>query len=448
MAVDDTTLSDEEEEEEETVLYMNPFENPVIDPTTAAGQRLWSTATKGLTDQFNGTRANLSNFIADVSTHCHMCNLEEILRIPSLTHVTPAGAPVIKSLLHEPSLITLEAVIAARNTRNQAPATHESVRARMNSQLLFYFLHNSLKVPVKTHISLKIRDGTIAHDGPTLFKLIMTHVSGAPSSSVVRSTLAELRTISLASYNNDVIQMNAAVQQKMLTVQNNNGKCEDMVHILLEAYKLSTNSEFLHMIINLSNDHADDNKEPLELTDLIKKTDARFAELSSTFMWDPKSAAPKKEKKEKDDNIVALQAKLDKTKKALASALRNNGSAPKKVVDDKDYPAWKIKPPKTGEPHSKEAETTTRKGEKLTVAHHWCPVHRNGKGLWCVHKPEDCKMNASNNNKRSSPSSNDNKKRTSKPKLVANFSEINKDDENPWSDTSEPDAASDSGSAE
>ncbi len=64
--------------------------------------------------------------------------------------------------------------------------------------------------------------------------------------------------------------------------------------------------------------------------------------------------------------------------------------------------------PKQGEKHTMQRKA---KGGKQ-VTYHWCPPHRDGKGLWVQHKKSECRLLKGGDN--------DKKKKDHEPTLVTN----------------------------
>ncbi len=87
------------------------------------------------------------------------------------------------------------------------------------------------------------------------------------------------------------------------------------------------------------------------------------------------------------EKIIALQAKIDRwdkkplpkkpePKKKKGKGKDQDGDGKQKGDDDEKW-AWKLKPPTTNAPQTKQIETKT---------YHWCPKH----AAWTVHLPADC----------------------------------------------------------
>jgi hypothetical protein len=394
---------------------------------SSLGQKLWANASKALSTSYDGTREKLTNFIADVHTHVYSCRLNDIMRI--VIGLDGQGNPTTLDLLTQPALISLHHVIASRDARQNAAMTNYNARQRINSEILFNCLNASITGAIKTHVAMKIADNTIQHDGPTLFKIILTHTSGLANMAAVRNAKAKLRTIQLASFNGNVRQMHASINTQLLILASNQTKPEDMMHILLTAYKKTVNPEFQQFACRISD--AYDDGTPFDVPELMAKAESKYDALVAELTWNTNDVNNRRNGKPKDNQaaqILALQAKLDhftknKTKSpATGKKPKINGKISENI---KKYQPWKLIPPKGDEPKSKFETVKTKDGSEQSLEHHWCIVHNDGKGLWCQHKPEDCKLAANIKAKRgSADGATANPSPTKKPRLVANFATI------------------------
>ena len=113
---------------------------------------------------------------------------------------------------------------------------------------------------------------------------------------------------------------------------------------------------------------------------LIKYKDRKRSE-----MWQ----APSPE----EEQIMALTAQVGELQKQKSSSKatsdkpkkKKGGSDSKKKTFAERYAgdkyAWKLVPPASGEPKSKEVNKKT---------YHFCPHHNEGAGLWVLHSPAKC----------------------------------------------------------
>jgi hypothetical protein len=238
----------------------------------------------------------------------------------------------------------------------------------------------------------------MGEDGPALYKLIIEHVQGVATAATIRLTQENLRKISLASYNNSVRDMHHAVHELNLTLTANSAVPEDMQHILLAAYKRSTNADFQQFACRTSDD-IDYHDLVITTKLLMSKAEAKFDSLVAEGKWTVAS--------KDSEAIVALQAAFqarDKPKHNHQHSKREPKE--RRVLQDKDYPPWKLIPPSKGEPKAKFVSISNKDGSQVNKEHHWCPVHRDGKGLWCTHTPSECKMMAAQKRKADGNSSN------------------------------------------
>jgi hypothetical protein len=277
---------------------------------TLLGQKLWANASKALPTTYNGTCEKLTNFIADVSTHVHSCRLHDIMRI--VIKLDDDGNPIVLDLMTQAALIPLNQVTAARDARQIAEMSNHNARQRINSEILFNCLNASITGTIKTHVAMKIADNTIQHDGPTLFKIILTHTSGLANMAAVRNAKAKLRNVQLSAFNGHVRQMHTFVHAQLLVLASNQTQPEDMMHILLTAYKKTNNAEFQQFACRISD--AYDDGTPMDVPDLMAKAESKYDGLVAELTWnanDPNSKRHAKPKGDQDAQILALQARLD-----------------------------------------------------------------------------------------------------------------------------------------
>ena len=368
---------------------ISPFDAD-LDPETPSGIKLFERATRGIVPIYTGgpQASALRNALSDWKQHIVHCRLTGIMNIKTKN---AEGKTVIASLINTPRMITFEQILAQTRRRNAAVETPKITREILDSSMLFTFLWKSIGGPLKTHVQTKFQDDTIGEDGPALYKLIIEHVQGVATAATIRNTHAALRRVSLAAFNNSVRDLHHAVAELTLTLTANQAVPDDVQHILLNAYKKSTNADFQQFANRLADD-VDDNPSNMTLQMLMSRTEAKFDSLVAEGKWNVDSKIA--------DDIVALQA-IHNTKPAAYN--RNNGDksrnnsherTPRRVLRDEDYPQWKLVPPGKGEPKSKFVDIPTKGGSMVNKEHHWCPVHRDGKGLWCAHNPKECKMAA------------------------------------------------------
>jgi hypothetical protein len=197
----------------------------------------------------------------------------------------------------------------------------------------------------------------------------------------------------------------------------------------LRAYKKSPSMEFVQFANSIANDLAK-NPSSLTIENLMGLMNQKFDEIVAEGEWTNTSSDAA--------TILALTAALkteqDRNKRA-SSAPREKGARKKKarkVVTDADYPPWKLIPPSKGEPKSKFMDVPIKGGATENKEHHWCQVHRDGKGLWCTHTPKECQMakkrkESKPTDQRSSkkPKGNRSQSSTPQPQLVSNHVTFN-----------------------
>jgi len=382
--------------------FRNPFEIPLT-------EKMWTMGTAPFTDKFNGDKTSYMNFMTDFKVRVEKCRMNEICTIATGDDDAD-GNPITKHIANETGQVTLEQVIAARDARNAAPEEPDNAKKKLLAEMMYLFLVESITGSLKAHVGVKINAGLIKEDGPTLFKVISTQVSGLANVASVRNAKAQIRRIALKAYNNDIHDMHTAIGKSLLLLSSNNDsmKDEEIVHIMIEAYKKAKNAEFRTYAEHVSTQI--DEGTVIDLPSLMGKMEAKYDKLIEENTWNtPDTSA----------ELLALRAELKDLKKKgpLTPSKHNASNKTSGKGDPPKYPPWKIKAPGKSEPKTIQREV---KGESRT--YHWCTSHRDGKGLWCAHEPSQCTLGA----KKRTPD--DTKKGSAKkPKLMANSATVDKD---------------------
>ena len=91
--------------------------------------------------------------------------------------------------------------------------------------MFHHFLRKFIGGSLKTHISVKMQNQ--ADDGPTLFKMIHEHECGLANQQAIRTAKDAIRSMSLASYNNNVRDMHHAIETQLLVLSSNGAAYND-----------------------------------------------------------------------------------------------------------------------------------------------------------------------------------------------------------------------------
>ena len=115
--------------------------------------------------------------------------------------------------------------------------------------------------------------------------------------------------------------------------------------------------------------------------ELMLRADAKYVELRNMGTWGRRS--------DKNQQIVALTAKVDALSKNNSSTNRASGAS-ENARSNNQIPKWKLD-------RSLSKSTKYERNEKT---YHWCtgPGHQ-GTGMWVIHEPGTCTSNNSTNNR-------------------------------------------------
>lgn len=172
----------------------------------------------------------------------------------------------------------------------------------------------------------------------------------------------------------------------------------NLIHSLFKAYDVVKDSEFVRTIRDERKAFILGNRPDLTADSLMDLAESLFNIYVEDKSW--------MQHINHEEQIVALQAEIKSLKAKSSSNNRTNSSRGKggkgnasrnrrsnnksEKCDDDDNSekkwSWKTKAPS-----SKESKERVHEGK----TYYWCKNHRQGNGLWVLHKPVDCR-NASN----------------------------------------------------
>ena len=294
-------------------------------------------------------------------------------------------------------------------------------RQAQNDVQFYYCVWNSLNDSSRSKILTESRRYVLngIPSGVMLFKVLMVEIliDTRAAATMVRQRLAHLDTY-MVSVAYDVSKFNLYVKQQRKMLARRGESSHDLLNYLFEAFEVVDDSDFRQHIKRKKDDYeegADMTPDGLMATALNK-----YQTLLDKKAWRQKSteqqqivALTSSVKQLKDGNLELSKAlKKIKSNKSSPSTGKassqssttsssntgtgggggggngsnNSGSGKggnrgnRSPVDytDPKY-AWKKVPPESGKP------TTITKNKK---EYHWCPHHK----LWCLHKPDECKL--------------------------------------------------------
>lgn len=329
-------------------ILVSPWQGE-LDLTTKLGKSLWDEGIKPLQNKFSGYGKDVVRFLADISNRSKKCYWQEILTFNN------------KDLLTQYGEIPLADIIAERDARNTVrPTTLAEARPKINASMMFHFLYESIGTYPQKQLSTKLDE--IGQDGPTLLKIVLinTFIGTKASTFTIKEKFYDLN---LKKYRWNVISMNADIREKLADLMAAGSKPDenDTVIMLFRAYQTTTNDEFLRSVGFWKDQWTANQITSVE--QLMQKAAEKYDELRTMGTWG---------KKTQDDQIVALNAKIEELKN---NNKENNGS------DDKKKDGWRYD-------RSASSKTTLNRNGKT---YHWCtgPGHGN-KPMWTIHLPGKC----------------------------------------------------------
>ena len=353
-----------------SMIIVSPWQQD-IDLMTKQGSSLWNEGTKPVDDKFTGQGKDVPRFIALVKNQVSKCYLTSIITVNG------------KNMLVDYGTVTLEEVKRAREARNSVmPTTIRQAQPKIKAQMLFHFIYGSLGSLPLRKISTRLEE--IDQDGPTLLKIVLidTFVATQAHTFKVKEQLYDLQ---LKAFKWNVQTMNQAVREIMVDLQaaGHSINNDDIMIALFRAYSGSTNEEFKNSVMYWKNEW--NNRALLSAEELMVKADGKFDELKKAGTWGKTS--------EKDEQIIALNAKIASLQSTVSSNQTSNQS--QTSSQKRESYGWKY----DASLSSNGAYTHNGKTYK------WCtgPGH-NKKPMWvCGHEPGKCTEDYKNKKGKGNP---------------------------------------------
>lgn len=336
-------------------IFVSPWQQE-IDLSTKFGSSLWTEGTKPVDEKFSGSGKDVPRFMALVKNQVSKCYLTDIVTING------------KNLLHDYGTVTLDEVKRIRDARNAVnPSSLLEAQPRIKAQILFHFLYGSLGSLPLRKISTRLDE--IQQDGPTLLKIVLVDTFVATQAHTFKAK-EQLYDLQLKTYKHNVQSMNQGVREIMVDLQaaGHSVGNDDIMITLFRAYSGSTNDEFRNSVMYWKNEW--NNGSLTSAEELMIKADSKFDELKKAGTWGRSS--------DKDEQIIALTAKLESLQKEMGSGKPASSSFKKGKSKD----SWKY--------DRTLSATATYSHDGKTYK--WCsgPGH-NKKPMWvCGHEPGQC----------------------------------------------------------
>ena len=340
-----------------TMIIVSPWQQD-INLATKHGSSLWNEGTKPVDEKFTGQGRDVPRFIALIKNHVSKCYLTEIIMING------------KNLLSDYGTTSLEEVKRARDIRNRSvPTTVHEAQPKIKAQILFHFLYGSLGSLPLRKISTRLEE--IQQDGPTLLKVVLidTFVATQAHTFKIKEQLYDLQ---MKAFKGNVQTMNQSVREIMVDLQaaGHSFGNDDIMIALFRAYQGSTNEEFKNAVMYWKNEW--NNGSLVSAEELMVKADGKYDELKKAGTWGKSS--------DKDEQIIALTARLETLQKEVANKGKGPSAASPSTKSEKF--SWKY------DRSLSSTSTYVRDGKTFK----WCtgPGH-NKKAMWVSgHEPGKC----------------------------------------------------------
>ena len=280
-------------------------------------------------------------------------------------------------------------------------------REAQNAEMLIQCLKASITRAVYNKVYLQMDKYTIfrkntfepIEDGVCFLKTIIDnyHSNTRSSTKQIRKQLAQLHYYMRNVAKGDVSKLCEHTRELMYELNAAGETTNDLLANLIEALREAPDSNFQRWLSNqvdLWSLRKLDWKE--DGSDLMEEAEIYYQEAVNTHRWGKKAHKPhvqyafkatdsgseteedtrKPAATSYEDTIKALSAQLEKYAKAYTA----RWSGPDQ--DREKRYAWKLIPPKDGEPSTKKMLV-----EGQTKTYYWCTYHKK----WTIHTPQECK---------------------------------------------------------
>lgn len=399
-----------------------------IDYKTTDGIKIYKAATEALPIKFDVEAKNVNVFIEQLLTHANMAGWDlgqgDILTIPDANQIN-------RNLITEYGCLTEEEI--RNHVRGYAaPAQGQQAmpqnRRAQNDYQFFLCLSNSLTEAGQIKLLAERNRYTINghRSGSLFFKLIM-------KKAIIdtRATASQLRTnlINLDSYmsvvDSNIRLFNQYVKVNCEGLAARNESNDDLMIHLFRGYMQAMDQEFVQYIKLKKNDY--DEGADIDPDRLMELALNKYENLVTEGRW--RALSPSEEKLEalnatvdklKDENLrLSKSLKASQQKGKSEQQAKGKGKSKKKSNKNKkrqnEDMSWKKKPPKDGEPTTKQVQ-----GKDW----HWCLDHM----AWVNHHPSECRLAQERAKNNKSPISKQ-RRTTLNEAMNAILEELNSDDE-------------------
>ena len=352
--------------------------NDVLDFTESSAVKLYYKAIAPLETKFDGQLDNIAVFLASVADRARRFHWTSILTIP-------VAGGVSRNLIKDYAQVTATEVRTRATTYQD-----QQMRDAQNSDMLYYFLIESLTETFKAQVLLFVDNFTIndAPDGICLLKqiVVLTYIDNRATTAHIRATLIDMSD-KLTELEGNITLFNNWVRTQQARLNARGTDAPDLLSYLWKAYTHDQHdSEFVAYIKDLRNMY-NDGRANHTSAQLMVLAENKYKERVQSGDWGQPS--------EEQAEIVALTAKLHTVEKQLnarsssqtkktssgkqqgkASTKNSSNKRPATTADASNKSkqnkyAWKdVKP--SGNETKVDGHPTKKKDDKL---YYWCLNH-------------------------------------------------------------------------
>ena len=351
----------------------------MLNYTTSEGMKIHNAAVAPLSTRYFGNMSDMQIFLKSIGKRGKLFGWKNILNVPTTTET--------RDLTKQYGLITLNKI------RDHAQV-YEAARGRdaQNASQMYDFLESLISDNTKLMVLSNFADYTIgvAPDGSQIcngsmfLKVIIRNTTVDTRSTVyhLKENFNHLNTKILeVTYNIEAFNIYVTSQIEQLATR---GETPDFLINLFTAYMAVLDKKFVECIEKQKDKF--DEGEDVTVKKLMQVALTKFKDRKRSDTWQ----APTPQ----DEEIMALSAEIVELKKGKQTQCAGGkGAKSGKKGDDtkKSYKArmaekyaWKVVPPASGEPKTKEVNEKT---------YHFCPHHNhNNVGAWVIHHPNKCDL--------------------------------------------------------
>jgi hypothetical protein len=330
---------------------------------------IFISGTKPLKTEFDCSEQSLKTFIDQLSMKITEFSWSQIFLIPVGNQV--------KNLLTEWGQISMQDV----SQRLQVIHTAQS-RDHQNSCMSGLCIFNSLTAQAQNKVSasqdLFRINGHIS--GPILFRALIgcTHVDTRASVDRYKRKLEQLDLL-MVECKSDIQAFNQEVDRIRTELSARGEFDTSLLTHLLQGYEAAADKEFVNWI-KRHHDNLDDGTVAMTPEQLMQMAARKYADRTKQDTWAKPDA--------QEQRIIALNTKISKLenkKGGGAKGKKDDKSSGEdgKPKDKAKKDEWKFKPPKEGASKTKSMNGKT---------YHYCMNHNQGKGMWVLHDPKECRL--------------------------------------------------------